>query len=210
MQQTVSTFQCRCGRLQGSLTAPALAHLACHCRDCQTYAHALGQPDQTLDEHGGTDVVATLQQHLSFTKGKEHLACLSLSNQGLLRWYASCCGTPIANTPRDPKLSFASLVHTSLGVSGGALEAKLGNTRVPVNPKHARGTVPYSAISALFATAKIISSVLGARLNGSWKRSPFFRAGSADPVVAPRVIGADEWARAASAIDAEHRRADGV
>jgi hypothetical protein len=107
-------------------------------------------------------------------------------------------------------LSFASLVHTSLGASGDALEAKLGTTRVPVNPKHARGTVSYSAIGALFATARIVSSVLRARVTGSWKLSPFFRPGSAEPVVAPRVVGADEWVRAARAIDAEHRRAASI
>jgi hypothetical protein len=208
--QQASTFQCRCGQLQGTLTAPVLAHLACHCRDCQTYAHALGHPDQVLDERGGTDVVTTLQQHLSFTKGTQYLACLSLSDQGMLRWYACCCDTAIANTPRDPRLSFVSLVHTSLGASGDALEAKLGTTRVPVNPKHARGTVSYSAISALFATARIVSSVLRARVNGSWKRSPFFRPGGAEPVVVPRVVGADEWVRAARAIDAEHRRAASI
>lgn len=192
MQHAVNKFQCRCGRLQGSLKLPVLAHLACHCRDCQTYAHALGHPDQVLDERGGTDVVATLQQHLSFTKGKEYLACLSLSDQGILRWYASCCDTAIANTPRDPKLSFVSLVHTSLGASGGELEATLGATRVPVNPKHARGTVSYSAIGALFETIRIVASVLYARVNGSWKLSPFFQPGSAAPIVSPRVLSRAE------------------
>jgi hypothetical protein len=210
MQQGVSKFQCHCGSLQGSLTVPVLAHLGCHCRDCQTYAHALGHPEQVLDERGGTDVVTTLQQHLSFTKGKEYLACLSLSEQGMLRWYACCCDTALANTPRDPKLSFVSLVHTGLGASGDELEAKLGATRVTVNPKHARGAVSYSAIRALAATARIVSSVLRARVNGSWRFSPFFRAGSAEPVVAPRVVGADEWVRAARAIDAEHRRAASI
>jgi hypothetical protein len=201
MQQTVSKFQCRCGQLQGTLSAAGLIHLGCHCRDCQTYAHALGNPAQVLDELGGTDVVTTLQQHLSFTKGKEHLACLSLSDQGLLRWYAGCCNTPIANTARDPRLSFVALVHTGLGKSGGALEAKLGTKRVPVNPKHARGKVSYSAIGALFSTARIVTSVLGARLSGSWKHSPFFRPGSAEPVVVPHVLGAAERERAARAVD---------
>lgn len=206
MQQTVSKFQCSCGRLQGSLAAASVIHLGCHCRDCQIYAHALGNPDRVLDELGGTDVVTTLQQHLRFTKGKEYLACLSLSQQGLLRWYASCCNTPIANTARDPKLSFAALVHTGLGASGGALEAKLGTTRVPVNPKHAWGPVSYSALGALFSTARIVASVLRARVNGSWKLSPFFRPGSAEPVVAPRVLGGAEWLQAVQAIDAGQRR----
>jgi hypothetical protein len=200
MQQGVSKFQCRCGNLQGSLTVPVLAHLGCHCRDCQTYAHALGKPEQVLDERGGTDVVTTLQQHLSFTKGKQYLACMSLSQRGMLRWYASCCDTAIANTPRDPRLSFVALVHTSLGASGEALEAKLGTTRVAVNPRHATGAIAYSAIGALFSTIRIVAAVLRARVTGRWKLSPFFRPGNAEPVAVPRVLSGAEWVRATRAI----------
>jgi hypothetical protein len=153
-----------------------------------------------LDELGGTDVVTTLQQHLSFNKGKEHLTCLSLSDQGLLRWYASCCDTPIANTARDPGLSFVALVHSALGATGAELEAKLDTMRVPVNPKHAKGKVQYSAVAALFSTVRIVASVLRARMNGSWKRSPFFQPGSTEPVAIPRVLGAAERERAALSI----------
>jgi len=63
--------------------------------------------------------------------------------------------------------------------------AKLGTTRVPVNPKHARGAVSYSAIIAIFSTVKIVGSVLHARMH-----SPFFRAGSADAVAAPIQVSA--------------------
>lgn len=103
MQQTIRKIQCRCGYLQGSLSGAAgVTPLSCHCRDCQAYAHALGHPERVLHELGGTDVVTTLQQHLSFTKGKDALACISLSEQGPLRWYTSCCNTPIGNTASDP------------------------------------------------------------------------------------------------------------
>jgi hypothetical protein len=163
-----------------------------------------------LDELGGTDVVTTLQQHLRFTQGKEHLACLSLSEQGLLRWYASCCDTPIANTARDPGLSFVALVHTGLGASGAALEAELGTIRVPVNPKHAKGKVSYSAPRALFSTARIVASVLRARMNGSWKQSPFFQPDTAEPVVIPRVLGAAERERAARSATAGNVQAADV
>ena len=88
--------------------------MSCYCRDCQAFAHALGNPGAILDKLGGTDIVATLQQYVTFTKGTEALACLSLSERGLLRWYANCCNTPIANTARNPKLSYVGLVHTCL------------------------------------------------------------------------------------------------
>ena len=79
--------------------------MTCYCRDCQAYAHALGNAGAILDDLGGTDIVASLQQHVMLSQGTDALACLSLSDKGLLRWYASCCNTPIANTARNHKLS---------------------------------------------------------------------------------------------------------
>lgn len=179
-------IQCQCGHVQGHLSAAAsLTHLACHCQDCQTYAHAIGKADTVLDEHGATDVITTLQQHVSFTQGTDKLACLSLSDQGLLRWYASCCNTPLANTARDPKMSFVALMRDRVSAPLDGVK------RVAVNTRHAKGKVAASAADGLLATARIVGSVIRARANGSWKRSPFFRPVTLQPLVAPRVLKAD-------------------
>ncbi|WP_371868515.1 DUF6151 family protein [Telluria aromaticivorans] len=93
MQQTIRKIQCRCGYLQGSLSGAAgVTPLSCHCRDCQAYAHALGHPERVLHELGGTDVVTTLQQHLSFTKGKLLWHAFPCLNK------APCAGTQAAAT----------------------------------------------------------------------------------------------------------------
>ncbi len=63
---------------------------------------------------GGTDVVATLPRHVRFTQGIEALACMSLSETGMLRWYARCCNTAIGNTPRNFKVSHVGLIHICL------------------------------------------------------------------------------------------------
>jgi len=179
-------IQCQCGQVQGHLSPAArLTHLACHCRDCQTYAHAIGMADTVLDAHGATDVLTTLQQHVTITQGADKLACNSLSDKGLLRWYASCCNTPLANTARDPKLSFVALMRDRVSLPLDGVK------RVAVNTRHAKGRVKASASDGLFATLRIIGSVIGARANGSWQRSPFFRQGSGQPVATPRVIKAD-------------------
>jgi hypothetical protein len=196
MGQTAHAIRCRCGQLEGLLSTTAgTTHLVCYCRFCQAYAHLLGHPEQVLDELGGTDVVATVQQHLRFTKGTQFLACLSMSRQGPLRWYASCCNTPIGATARNPKLSYLGLVHTCLGESAAALDAQFG-TGVAVNPKHAKGKVAYSAVSTLLPVTRIMASVAQARISGSWKHSPFFQPGSATPVATPRVLGTEERKRA--------------
>jgi Family of unknown function (DUF6151) len=195
------TIQCRCGRLQGTLSRDArFTRLSCYCRDCQAYAHALGSPDLILDDLGGTDIVATLQQYVTFAKGTDSLACLSLSERGLLRWYASCCNTPIGNTARDPKLSYVGVVHTCLGASSTSLDAVFGPARMPVNTKHARGKLRSNVLSTLVSAARIIRPVLWARACGTWKRSAFFRSNDFKPVGPPRVLSPAERERARNAV----------
>lgn len=174
----------------------------CYCRDCQAYAHALGNPAQVLDAAGGTDVIATVQQHLHFTQGAQALACLSLSGRGIYRWYASCCNTPIGNTARDPRLSYIAVVHSCLGESPAALDAGFGAQRIPVHTGHPRPRRDYSTARAMLSVARLVGAVVRARLTGRWKDTPLFSAGAA-PVVAPRVLDADARRRAREAVAAD-------
>ncbi len=167
--------------------AASVTRLSCYCRDCQTYAHVLGDAARTLDSLGGTEVVATLQQHVGFTRGRDSLACLSLSERGLLRWYARCCNTPIANITRDPKLSYVGIVHTFLGDSA-ARDRAFGPARLSVNTRYAKGELRSSSLGMLVSTARILGPVLRARVSGSWRRSPFFEAGTSRPAVPVRVV----------------------
>ncbi|HET8746610.1 MAG TPA: DUF6151 family protein [Ramlibacter sp.] len=135
-------FQCACGKLQGEIRQPRHGVRAvCYCRDCQAYAHLLQRADQVLDASGGTDVVATPASNVAITAGREQLACVSLSPRGLLRWYAACCGTPIANTPRNWKLPYVGLVHTCLH-QPDPLERSFPRVALRVNTKSAHGPVP--------------------------------------------------------------------
>ena len=193
MQHKDRKITCQCGHLQGVLSGAARGtRLTCYCKDCQAYAHALSNASGVLDAFGGSEVLSTLQQHVRFTKGTEALACLSLSETGMLRWYASCCNTPIGNTPRDARLSFVSLSASCLGE---ALDAQFGTSRVNLNSKSASGPVASSGMGQLFAIAGIVGSALKARANGSWKHSPFFRPGSLKPSAAPRVLSSEERMR---------------
>src|SRR5215510_11671750 len=80
------SLQCRCGKLTGQVTVPRKGSRGvCYCKDCQAYAHFLGAADIVLDDMGGTDVVATLPKHLRITGGMDALACLSLTDRGILR-----------------------------------------------------------------------------------------------------------------------------
>ena len=127
-----------------------------------------------LDAKGGTEVVATLPRYVRFTAGAERLACISLTDHGLLRWYASCCRAPIGNTPRNPKISYVGLVHSCLGRDPRSLDEAFGPAEFVTFANRAKGPVESSGFRIATATVRIACRLLGTRLDGSWRQSPFF------------------------------------
>lgn len=149
-----------------------------------------------LDSAGGTEVVATHPRHVRFTMGLDALACLSLRPRGLLRWYAQCCRTPIGNTPRNHKLAYVGLVHACLG-DEAARQAAFGPLRLAVNTQSAHGPIASPPLaSRALAMFNLGSSLLGARLSGSYRHTPFLDAASHTPVRVPYVLSDAERARA--------------
>jgi hypothetical protein len=188
-------LQCRCGTLKGYLSNPEGAnHCACYCRDCQAFAGFLGRANEILDEHGGTEVIQTVPANVTFTEGRETLACMRLSERGLLRWYTTCCNTPVGNTLANYRVSFVSLIHTCLESPGKSLDDSFGPVRMRVNTKSAKGTVKSSPIAAMSVILRFIVMLVRARLDGSYKRTPFFTilSGAGTPIVIPRVLTRSE------------------
>lgn len=193
-------IRCRCGSLHGRIERGAsVARVACYCIDCQSYAHALRQPENVLDPEGGTTVIASLQKHVSFDD-RSTLACLSLSDAGILRWYAGCCATPVANTLRNPRIGYVALVHTCLAPSLDRLDPAFGRPGMAVNTQHAKKPLPSDALRTAASLAEGVARVGISAFDGSWRRSPFFRANDHRPVVERRVLAAGERARARDAV----------
>lgn len=193
-------LRCRCGTVQGRVAEPqrAMGRGVCYCKDCQAYAHFLGRAADVLDVHGGTDVVAIHPQHVVLTQGLDAMTCMSLSPRGLLRWYASCCRTPIGNTARNPKLAYVGLVHTALEGAGVPIERSFGPVTMRLNTASATIAVNEKSHGVARSALRFIGSMLGARLGGSYKRTPFFDAASGMPVVAPHVLTKAERERLGS------------
>jgi hypothetical protein len=188
-------LRCGCGALQGVVTHPASAHrFVCYCHDCQAYAHFLGDPRRVLDERGGSDVLLTLPANVTFTSSLATLACLRLTPKGLLRWYAKCCSTPIGNTLATHKLSFVGLVHACLDPGGGSLDQIFGPVTTWNNTGGARGRRrPVQAGRGRMARW-LTATMLRARFNGDYRRTPFFNPGTGTPIVSPRVLTPSEHA----------------
>jgi hypothetical protein len=196
-------LQCQCGTLQGHVShTESVCRGVCYCKDCQAYAHFLGKAGEILDEMGGSDVVATLPRHVTFTQGLEALACMSLSDKGMLRWYASCCNTPIGNTSRDFKVSHVGLLHNCLEDSSSSLDSAFGPVRMRVGMKSAKGSPKAMAVSTTVSILRFMARLIRARLDGSYKNTPFFDPETGTPRVSPKVITPDERARLMKAVQA--------
>jgi hypothetical protein len=195
-QQRSHPLRCRCGTLRGELAVTRSAnHGVCYCQDCRTYAFVLSKNGEFLDSLGGTEVIATLPQHVRLSAGEERLACLSLSPRGVLRWYASCCNTPIANTPRDFRIPYAGVVRACLEDEAASLDDVFGPVRMRVNTGSVKGRVSAMPVSTFLAILQFFSWLIPARLNGSYRRTPFFDA-AGTPITPVKVITLEERNRA--------------
>jgi len=195
-------LQCRCGTLQGYVSPPDMAARAvCYCKDCQAFAHFLERPDDAvLNELGGTEIVAMLPKDVHFTQGLGALVCMSLSDRGLLRWYTSCCNTPIGNTPRDLKTSYVGLVHSCLAKRAPSLQDSFGPVRMVLQTNSAKGKVKSTPVSNFVTLLTIMKSVIAARISGSYRNNPFFDKDSGTPIKQPRALTKAERARVTNAV----------
>lgn len=164
--------------------------VVCYCRYCQRFPEELGCADDVLDAHGGTDIFQTSPAQIEITAGREQLACLRLTRNGVLRWYAACCNTPIGNTLPTPKIPFIGLIHVFLNPGDRTLDDVLGPVRAGVNGKSARGDraeIDASDSASLSVLLRVYWKLLVWRLRGDHKRTPFFDSRGA-PVAEPRGV----------------------
>jgi hypothetical protein len=193
-------LQCQCGALRGQLREPQVAHRGvCYCKDCRAYAAHLGVESQTHDAFGGAEFVATQATYVSFSEGARYLACLSLSGKGLLRWYATCCNTPVGNTPRNWRLPYVGLVHTCLRAEPGGFERSFPQLKMRLNTGSARHAPPGMALTTFGTLAAFIPRLVASSISGAYKPSPFFNSPGGDPVATVRVLSKSERERAYNA-----------
>jgi hypothetical protein len=186
-------LQCTCGTLRGTVSDLTRVNRAiCYCRDCQAFAHFLGRTSDILDTKGGTDVIQTLPANVTFTAGQEVLACMRLTEKGLLRWYTKCCNTPIGNTMGDFRISFVGLIHTCLDNPNRPLDDSFGPVRMWSFTKGAKGTVDSHPVAMTAGILRLIAMIMRAHINGAYRRTPFFFADTGAPIAPPKVLSPSE------------------
>lgn len=179
-------IRCACGKVRGEVKTPTASNRArCYCSDCQAFGRFFGPRGSVLDAQGGTEVVQVPLDRVRFIHGLDQLEVLRLSEDGLLRWYAGCCNTPIGNTMPNPKWSFIGLIHTCL--SSGSVERDFGTNVAVVNTRAAQGGHRPKQRGLAGAIVRLARIVLPARLAGRYKRSQLFTLSGA-PRAVPQVL----------------------
>lgn len=175
---------CRCGAVKARLVPAGPlqgTRVTCYCKDCQAFARHLGAEGRGLDAPGGTDIYQTLPVHVQIVEGAEYLRALRLSPKGLVRWYAGCCNTPLANTLPSPKLAFVGVLAANADDPGA-----LGPTRAVVNTGGASPGPKIKDYGFARAGVNILKRHVTALLS-SKRGSPFFDA-DGQPIVTPTVL----------------------
>ncbi len=190
-------FTCSCGQLQGQIAFGAAhkgTHMECFCADCRAAELYFDQPDLAP---GPVGLFQTMPHAITFTKGAEHLGLFRLSPRGTMRWYATCCNTPMFNTLRNPKLAFA-------GINTRALRDpdRIGPVVAKVHMPKPEGKTGQKGGAGL--AWGIATRMLTARLSGQWRQTPFFDD-TGEPVAKAVVPSKQERA----ALYPPHRRTKG-
>jgi hypothetical protein len=90
---------------------------------------------------------------------------MRLSDKGLLRWYARCCNTPIANTPANYKASFAGIAKILVALLAARVSGRNRKTPLFAVGNGKRIAMP-KVLSARHAEAIWVSSLNAIR--SSW------------------------------------------
>jgi hypothetical protein len=189
-------LRCRCGAVRGiarDVAPSTVNHCFCYCDDCQAFAHFLGREGDVLDSHGGTEITQMSQANVGFTSGADKVAAMRLSSGGMIRWYASCCRTPIGNTMATSAMPFVGVIKAFIDAPSAALGPIRGRGFAK-SARGGRGAVPKDGLPELVMIARVLAKVLRWRLRGDHKRSALLDAATGRPVVEPRVLGEAERA----------------
>jgi hypothetical protein len=176
------------------LSPSAGFRLVCYCKDCQAFArflahapekwtpafrkgHAPMQESDVLDAAGGTDIFQMPPRCVTLTAGTDALRCISFSSR-VLRWYAACCRTPIANTAASPRFPLVALIHSFIDheAGGHSRDELFGPPLCRIYEHSAVGPLPPDAPAqpSLSVFARRASKLLGWWVRGLARPNPFF------------------------------------
>jgi Family of unknown function (DUF6151) len=119
------------------------------------------------------------------------MQCVFLSNK-VLRWYADCCRTPIANTAAGPGFPVIGVIHSFMDHEAGdrSRDETLGPPLCRIYERSAAGPLSPNAPNppSLGVFARRSSRMLGWWVRGLSRPTPFFDQRTKAPRAVPRVL----------------------
>lgn len=179
--KTVNTkLRCDCGFFQAVLhdvNPKSGTHLRCHCADCRAGFRVLRPGAQTRGIH----LYQTDPDKVEIIAGPEYFECMQLSPNGIFRWYASCCNTPMFNTLKSAKIPFAS-VFTETAEDPSVF----GPIVTEAHIKKSDGKTVHKGMGKM--VFRMLSRMISSKITGRWKETPFFLPPLYGPVFQPRLV----------------------
>lgn len=158
--------------------------MVCHCSDCQAFAQRFDASDRVFGNDTGTLLYQSRCARMRIEGGIENLRCLHLTAKPTLRWYASCCDTPMFNTYRNGRLPYVTTLvgncdptrrHELLG-------EPIGHLFLDDDPTAAEGLEKMSMNTLLRRFAvRMVKDILA----GDRRRSALFDSRTLQPIVSP-------------------------
>lgn len=173
-------FSCSCGQLQGHIAPQAIRsghHLVCFCRDCRAAELYFGQPDPAP---GPVNLFQTTPDAITIRSGAQNLGLFRLGPRGAMRWYATCCDTPIFNTTPRAKFPFAGIRVATL-----ATPERVGPVKTQAYILQPDGTTKHKGVPRM--AWGVGTRMLASRLSGRWRQTPFFDLKTGDPVASATI-----------------------
>lgn len=162
-------WTCRCGAFAAVVEPRGGTRVVCYCPSCRKFAERTGAED-ALDPQGGSDLFQVGPEAMTITRGADRLAWVRLTEKGPLRWYTTCCNTPVANTLERRSIPFITLQSHRFGDPKA-----LGAVTIRSFRRFAKGRVPDDtnggALHLYFGFAR---RALKSWLTGGWRRNPLF------------------------------------
>jgi len=163
-------YTCRCGAFAAAIDPSKGVRAVCYCKFCREFTVKTDAAD-TLDAAGGTDLFQVAPEEMRIMRGADKLAWTRFTPKGPIRWFTTCCNSPIANTLATRAIPFVTL-NTPRLVPQDAVPP----IKVRVHRKFATKRVPDDSHGVGYLMRNFGRRALKSRLNGGWKRNPFFDA----------------------------------
>lgn len=187
-------FACKCGAVTGVVLKASPSEgdrVVCHCVDCRDLVRHLGQEERVLDDLGGTDLYQSRCARVELHSGREKLASLHMTEGKTLRWYTTCCNSPLFNTYANGKVPYVTTILAN--TDSARRDALLGSPIGHVFLEQATGDA--SALTAMpfnRLMRRFFGRMIKDMLSGDRRRSALFDAETLEPIAPPRHLSPAE------------------